>query len=381
MLSLWIESVFWGASLLLFHTSAGYPLVLEALARVCPRPVHPIEPNPPPPVTVLLVARATEPRLDERIQNLAGLDYPADRLGCVLVRDGGNAADAPPVPPSPLPLRVIDLPAGSGKPAGLNAGIAAIAGGIVVFADARQDFARDAVRRLVRNFGDPEIGAVSGALEIRKATTATGSGVDTYWRIEKRIRWNESRTGSCVGCTGAIYAARRELLTPIPEDTWLDDVLIPMRIAQLGARVLFEPDARAFDPQPLEPETENRRKPRTLGGNIQLLVRHPAWILPGVGRLWWRYLSHKALRLTGPALLAILFLTGAALAPLNPFYAALFAGQLTLYLLGFTGILSHARNPLLRFPAGFLFLNAMVIRGFAFWWQNRGRRTWATPTA
>ena len=41
---------------------------------------------------------------------------------------------------------------------------------------------------------------------------------------------------SCIGCTGAIYAIRRALYTPIPADTTLDDVVIPMRLAVAGYR-------------------------------------------------------------------------------------------------------------------------------------------------
>jgi hypothetical protein len=375
----WIEPAFWASLALLFYTFAGYPLALELLARVRPRPVRRSGFVVNPDVAVLLVARAGEPRILSRLANLASTSYPMDRFSVVLVRDGGTDPAPPALPPQPFPLRVIDLPPDSGKPAGINAGLAAIGGGIVVFADARQEFAPDAIPLLVRNFSDPEVGAVSGALEIRGAESAVGAGVDGYWKLEKRVRWLESRTGSCVGCTGAIYAARREALAPIPEDTWVDDVVIPMTIAQRGLRVLFEPEALAFDPQPLEPAQENARKPRTLGGNIQFAARNPGWMIPGIGRLWWRFLSHKILRLAGPLLLAAAVTSGALLAPRHPAYAALFLGQIGLYALGAIGLFTRSRAPILRFPAGFLFLNAMVVRGYVFWFRNRGRRAWAGP--
>src|SRR6185295_9867402 len=101
--------------------------------------------------------------------------------------------------------------------------------------------------------------------------TAVGQGVGAYRRYESFVRLCESRTGSTVGATGAIYAIRRALFQPLPEDTVLDDVLIPMRIARRGYRVLFEPAARAFDRAPGTGREEFGRKARTLAGNFQLL--------------------------------------------------------------------------------------------------------------
>ena len=60
----------------------------------------------------------------------------------------------------------------------------------------------------------------------------------------------ESRVDSTIGTTGAIYAIRRGLFEPIPDDTILDDLLIPLRIVRRGYRVLFEPEARAYDRAP-----------------------------------------------------------------------------------------------------------------------------------
>ena len=42
-----------------------------------------------------------------------------------------------------------------------------------------------------------------------------------------------------VGVSGALYAMRRSLFQPIPPGTVLDDVLVPMRVAAQGKRVVF----------------------------------------------------------------------------------------------------------------------------------------------
>jgi hypothetical protein len=121
-----------------------------------------------------------------------------------------------------------------------------------------------------------------------------------YWKYEKFIRANESWSGSTVGATGAIYAIRRELFEPIPPDTILDDVLIPMNVVRRGYRVLFEAEARAHDLISWTPREDFIRKARTIAGTFQLFGRYPWMLNPRRCRVWFEALSHKALRLTIP---------------------------------------------------------------------------------
>ncbi len=49
-----------------------------------------------------------------------------------------------------------------GKTAGLNAAVPRARGEIVVFSDANAMYQPDALRMLVRNFDDPQVGCVTG---------------------------------------------------------------------------------------------------------------------------------------------------------------------------------------------------------------------------
>jgi len=214
-------------------------------------------------------------------------------------------------------------------------------GEIVVLADARQRFEAGALGALVRPFADPRVGAVGGELVLARdpATTPVGRGVGVYWRLEKSIRLSESLVDSTVGATGAIYAIRRDLFDPIPDDTILDDVLIPMRIVRFGYRVLFEPAARAYDRPATSAGEEFVRKVRTIAGNFQMLARERWMLDPFRNRLWLQTLSHKGLRLLGPLLLGTALVTNLLLAgrPLyewtllaqGVFYAAALLGGFT----------------------------------------------------
>jgi hypothetical protein len=171
-----------------------------------------------------------------------------------------------------------------------------------------------------------------------------------------------------------VYAIWRNLFTPIPTDTILDDVVIPMQIALHGKRVAFSPRARAFDSQVLEPATESRRKTRKLAGNFQMLFRYPGWLLPWRNRLWWQLIAHKYLRLLMPIFLITLAVANGALLSI-PFYRVTGVMQVAFYALAAGAAVTRAR--LFAIPGGFVFLNYNVLRGFGEYVTGRSGRGWS----
>ena len=369
--------VFWFSAAVLTYTFAGYGALMALLARG--RAGKSGAPAPLPDVCVVIVAHNEETRIAARLDNLLASDCPPEKLRILLVSDGSTDATAARAAAlDPARVTVLTLPARAGKAAGLNAALAHSTAEIIVLTDARQRFAPDAIARLAAHFADPRIAAVSGALEIETAASAAGSGVDFYWRYEKFLRAAESRFDSCIGCTGAIYALRRALFTPLPADTVLDDVVIPMRLALAGHRVIHDPAARAFDPQPLEPAAETQRKRRTLAGNFQMLFRHPHWLNPARNRLWWQLLSHKYLRLLAPVLLTALLAASITLSA-QPFYRAALALQFAFYFLATLGLLfPPLRGKIFALPAGFVFLNLTVLRAFLHYLTTPDLHRWTS---
>src|SRR5205807_1092344 len=276
---------------------------------------------------------------------LLALDNPADRRQIVVVSDGSTDQTA-----SVLAAYgdVVDLVAisASGKASALNAGVARAEHEILVFADARQLFAPDALRALVAPFADPQIGAVSGELILdcedrpEHAPAPAGSGASTvstgislYWRYEKWLRRHESTIRSLLGVTGAIYALRRSLWRPLPPETILDDVLAPMRAVLAGHRVVFTDRAKAFDRSVASSQAESRRKVRTLAGNVQLLWLEPRLLVPVLNPVWLQFCSHKLGRLAVPYALIALMTSSITLASEHVFYACALAAQCAFYLL------------------------------------------------
>jgi biofilm PGA synthesis N-glycosyltransferase PgaC len=332
--------LFWGAALLIVYTYVGYIGWLWLRARLSSWPV--LRSQQEPCVSIVLIVRNEERWLDRKLRNLLELDYPPALCQIVVVSDGSTDrteailhqhADNPRV-------RVLMNQLSRGKASGLNDAIPLTAGDVVVLTDARQKIESGAIRLLMENFADPEVGCVSGALMLGNPESGEpGKGMGLYWRIEKKIRELESESGSVVGATGALYAVRRELLSEVPEGTILDDVYIPMQVVRQGNRVVFDDRARAWDSPDLGGGLEFARKVRTLSGNYQLVQLAP-WILSGRNPLLARFVSHKLLRLAVPfALAAMLF---ASLWLKAPLYRVALVLQLAFYGLG---LLALARLP------------------------------------
>jgi hypothetical protein len=233
---------------------------------------------------------------------------------------------------------------------------------------------------LVDNFADPTVGAVSGELHLlARGTAAAGTGgVGVYWHYEKFIRRHESRCDSTVGVSGALYALRRLLYQPIPEDTILDDVLIPMRVVRQGYRVLFEPLARACDRVSATGALEFQRKVRTIAGNYQLFCHHPWLLNPWLNRLWFQTVSHKLCRLLSPACLLLALVTSALLAG-DFLYGGLLLLQLVFYAAALTGALSPkvaCRRAWCSVPHAFCLLNWSAVIGLVRFVRGTQRVTW-----
>ena len=363
-----VEIVFWGSALLVGYAYVGYPMLVWCAARLFPRPVRtaPITPL----VTVLIAARNEADRIGAKIENCLGLDYPADRLEVVVVSDGSQDRTADVVrgyaARSPQRVRLVELPARRGKAAALNAGAAVATGDVLLLTDTRQRLAPEVARTLVRNLADPSVGAVSGELVLyaSEAGSTPVRDVGLYWRYEKMIRKAESQFGSSIGYTGAIAAVRRRLFPTLPEDTLVDDLVVPLTILSRGSRVVFEPAAQASDAIAADRRAEFRRKVRTLAGVLQTFLHMRRFAGPLPGLVWWQFVSHKLLRLAVPfALLACL---GASAWLSGPFYRAAFAAQLVVYALGVLGLVVTGRGPLGRvisLPATLLLLNAAAVAG------------------
>jgi poly-beta-1,6-N-acetyl-D-glucosamine synthase len=403
--------LFWLAAALIGYSYLGYPAWLWLRSRWSPRPVRRSSgqssregsdrSSATPAVTAVMVVRNEEAVIAHKLENLLTLDYPQEKLDVVVVSDGSS--DRTPAiladyarnswVPSEIRtdfrtddrtgartrVRSLTKPASEGKAAGLNDAIKLATGEVLLFTDARQHIESGALRLLIENFADPDVGAASGELMLGDpANGETGKGMGLYWRIEKKIRELESASGSVVGVTGAIYCARRSLLDAslLPVDTILDDVLLPMQIVRQGSRVIFDSRARAWDSPNLGEGREFSRKVRTLSGNYQLLQLAP-WLLSSQNAIRFEFISHKLSRLAVPfALLALLI---ASIFLPQPLYRAALGAQLAFYALSLAALAGVKIGPLSRIADAartFVVLNSAAMVAFINFVAGR-KAVWA----
>ncbi|MGP8246068.1 MAG: glycosyltransferase family 2 protein [Bryobacteraceae bacterium] len=298
-------TLFLASALAVAYVLAGYPLLLACLARWFEKPVDRREHVAP--VTVIIAVRNGERWLARKLDSVLAQDYPPQSTDVLVVSDGStDASERIAASYANRGVRLIRVPFG-GKPAALNAAVPQSSGELLFFTDVRQVLRPDCLRRLVAAMADPTVGVVSGDLRIARGASEEEANTGLYWRYENWIRGNLSRLDSMLGATGPVYLVRRSLYVPIPSNSLLDDVFLPLSVHLQGYRLVIEPAAVAID-EPTDLAAEFRRKVRTQAGIIQLLGTFPG-LFSSRNRMRFHFVSLKIGRLLLPYLVAALLLT------------------------------------------------------------------------
>lgn len=296
-------AVFAIATAFILYILFGYPALLHLLAARWSKPVRrePFVAR----VSLLIAVHNGERFVAEKLASIFALNFPASQLETIIACDGCSDRTAELAEQiGGERVRVLRLPKG-GKATALNEAMRLASGQVFVFTDIRQQFDPACLSYLLQSFTDPQVGAVSGQLVIRKGDSHEKADVGLYWRYEFWLRTQLSRIDSLFGATGACYALRRELAVPIPAGTLLDDMYEPLAAFFRGYRLIVDERALIFD-YPTTLDAEFHRKVRTLAGNYQILAAYPALLGPR-NRMWFHFVSYKFGRLLLPlALLAVL---------------------------------------------------------------------------
>jgi cellulose synthase/poly-beta-1,6-N-acetylglucosamine synthase-like glycosyltransferase len=326
-----------------------------------------------------------EKNIENKIQNLLELDYPQARMEILIGSDGSTDATnqilkniqshKDTTSQGHKLVQVYCQEERKGKPSMLNKLVSMAQSEILVFTDARQKLDKTAIKELVKAFADPKIGSVSAELHLEGENSQTASGMGLYWNYEKMIRKAESRLGSMLGATGALYAVRKDLFPELPKNLILDDVYIPMHAVQKGFRAIFDKKAKIYDRFSRTAKEEFLRKTRTLAGNFQLFL-YFKWLFNPLGSIiGWQFISHKFLRLLVPFLLAAVLFSSWQLHS-QGFYAAVFILQCIFYTLAILGMFFKHKNKIFDIAYMFCVLNAAAVVGMLRFLLNRQNVLW-----
>jgi poly-beta-1,6-N-acetyl-D-glucosamine synthase len=310
---------------LMFYALFGYPLLLGWLARRADNPVR--KDDRLRSVSFVIAVYNGEKFLERKLKTIFAQNYPRELMEVLVVSDGStDRTDEIARSFANHGVKFLRVPRG-GKAAALNAGVPLVSGEILVLNDVRQTLEPDCLRNVIACFGDPKVGAVSPETIIVKGETHEETTTSLYWRYESWIRQHMTRIDSTFGYSGAFAAIRRELWTPLPPGTLLDDVYEPLVAFFKGYRILMEPTATMYD-FPTALQSEFRRKVRLQAGLYQMLKIMPE-LLSSRNRMRLHFLSAKYGRIVIPYCMIAIALATFGLPPYWRAAAAL--GQVLFY--------------------------------------------------
>ena len=178
--------------------------------------------GPEPTVAVVMPAFNEEDAVGDSIRSLLTVDYPDDKLEVVVIDDGstdGTLSEIERMAAGTEVVRVISFGENRGKRAAMAAGIRATEAEIIAFVDSDSALERDALRRIVRGFADPKVGAIAGHAEVQNSRESWIARMQAvrYFVAFRVCKAAESIFGAVTCCSGCFSAYRRAAITPVLE--------------------------------------------------------------------------------------------------------------------------------------------------------------------
>lgn len=305
---------------------SGRTLIIGILAFIEKlRPDHPDTNEPLPSVTVLIPAHNEESVIVQTITSVLLSDFPD--LHIIVVNDGsvdktGELLDAN---FSHEPRVRIIHQVNRGKAAALNLAMSLAETEIVVTIDADTEIEPDAIRKLVRHFSDPTVGAVAGNVKVGNRSRWL-----TRWQALEYITSQnmEKRAFDLLNCItvvpGALGAWRKKAIDAaggITADTVAEDADLTIAIRRLGWRISYDEEAIAWTEAPETPGQLIRQRFRWTFGTLQSFWKHSGTLFrPKYGTLGWIALPN-------------IFVFQLALPLISPIIDLLFLGSVALWAL------------------------------------------------
>jgi biofilm PGA synthesis N-glycosyltransferase PgaC len=208
-----------------------------------------------PRVSILIAAYNEGAVIRQKLENLDLTTYPKDLLEVYLI-DGGSSDETSKIATDiahslGYKLNVITESRRDGKVMSLNRGLSLCSGELVVVSDADSFLENDTLERLVSNFGDPSIGAVTG-YKYPYALNANASE-KVYRDLTNSFRIAESRFRSTFIFQGELAAFRKSLIDEFDTNS-VDDSGTALKVLEKGFRTIEDENARVFELLPNDPK-------------------------------------------------------------------------------------------------------------------------------
>ena len=366
----------------------GYPVLLILLNKLI-RPRNTLQEDMTPQVAMFVSCYNEEDVIETKIKDCLALDYPSDKIEFIFISDGSeDRTDEIIRRYQEQGIQLVRQEGRLGKTSGLNLGMQETTAEIVVFSDANAMYDSQAIRLLVRNFKDEQVGYVVGAALYTDGNDNAAAGSENaYWEYEMAIKKMETKLHSVVGGDGAIYAIRRKLYITLERED-INDFVNPLQIIDQGYRGVFEPEAKCFEETAGDFEKEGNRKERIVNRSFRGLMKVKSVMNPfKTGFFSLEVISHKLLRWLIPAFL-MLAATGSialSLLGLEMFHYITIIGISFLWL-ALAGYFQSKKNSetsstILYIPYYFMLVNIRSLLGIISALRGNIQVTWNSPRA
>ena len=352
------------SAVLLVYPFVIYPLVslalptAEAVRKTGPRPRS---------AALMLCARNEAEALPRTLKLLEDIKAQWPDLQ-ILVHDDASQDATPAVLETAIFLRTIRSETPVGKAIGMQKLIALSEAEVAILMDANVQFDPGALAAFMDYFRDPIVGAV-GSRSVPSAGRSPSVVGRVYWALEEFVKRQETRTGSTMGCDGALWAVRRSLY-PRFSAVESDDFRPSMEPLLQGRRVISAPEITVYEPAVPDAEIAARTHRIACGAwHAHRAIRTRVRGLCALDR--FKYLSHKLVRWFAGLWLAV--------AAAGMLAGALVSGWdlvVAIGLLVFAAAVMLQVRPVLsvtRIGTGFLSTTAGVIGAM----RGRGAATWS----
>ncbi len=359
------------------YSYAVYPILLVLLNIFFKKKVLAADIEPT--VSIIIAAYNEESKIREKLRNTMELDYPRDKIQFIVASDASSDLTEEIVREFPE-VQLLRTPERGGKERAQRLALEAATGEIMVFTDAGTLLDKDGIRRIVRNFADPAVGAVSSRDQV--LSSQSGNAEDIYVRYEMKLRRLESDFNGVIGLSGSFFAARSEVCSDWSEDLTSDFNTVFLA-QKKGFRAISDDNAVGYYRDIQKGHSETKRKTRTLIHGIHAFMRTLELLnFFKYGAFSWQLASHKLMRWLVPLFLSALFVTSIIGALVGSgLCTALLVLQITFYgssLLGLMWEGSRKWFPI-KIPFYFVSVNLAIVLAWTAYLKGERMRVW-NPT-
>jgi len=374
------EYLFYFSLIILFYTYIGYPFILYVFSLFLHREVEKKVIYPT--VTAIIPVYNEENGIRQKIENCLSFDYPKEKLKIIVASDSSTDRTEEIVKNfKSEQIQFVSLTHRGGKVAAQNHSLQFVNSEIIVFTDVAITTHSNSIKRIVQNFNDPKIGAVS-CRDIVSTGDYNSEWEKWYIQYDMLVRKYTSKIGSLIGVTGGFYGVRKEIAVDGWNPAFPPDFNVSLECIKRGLRVIEDPNVKAYYKTSSNAKGEFPRKVRTLNrgmhaffSNIELLN------IFKFKTISLQLISHKLLRWLLPFFLIILFFSNLFIINNSPFTLIAFSIQSIIYIMAIIYFIINNKKKkkyilLLRVSGFFSLMNLAILKAWYEYIQGKRYIMW-----